>query len=182
MYFLFEINNVKKSTNKNKLEIIKGTIAEKYQPILKTLVIKMYENITDNINEEIIMGKNNINDSKIINFIMLAFSKPKILKTKFWYTLSFPITLTALDITISPIKITKPEINILAINNLLKKSFVLFIYSVKLIYVIVGNFFNRLLRFTKSSFLNFIVDINSWGIFDAYLGLNIIAKLMFRSL
>ena len=29
------------------------------------------------------MGKNNINDSKIINFIMLAFSKPKILKTKF---------------------------------------------------------------------------------------------------
>ena len=51
MYFLFEINNVKKSTNKNKLEIIKGTIAEKYQPILKTLVIKMYENIID-IKEE----------------------------------------------------------------------------------------------------------------------------------
>ena len=46
-------------------------------------IVKMYENIIDNINEEIIMGKNNINDSKIINFIMLAFSKPKILKTKF---------------------------------------------------------------------------------------------------
>ena len=182
MYFLFEINSVKKSTNKNKLEIIKGTTGEKCQVILKKLVMKIYENVIENINEEIIMGKNSINDSNIINFIMLDFSKPKILKTRFWYTFSFPITLTALDITISPIKITKPEIKILAINNLLKNSFVLFIYSSNLMYVIVGNFFNRPLRFTKSSFLNFIVDINSWGIFDAYLGLNNIAKLMFRSL
>ena len=83
MYFLFEINNVNKSTNKNKLEIIKGTIEEKCQLILKKFVIKMYENIIENINEEIIMGKNSINDSKIINFIMLDFSKPKILKTRF---------------------------------------------------------------------------------------------------
>ena len=45
MYFLFEINNVNKSTNKNKLEIIKGTIAEKYQLILKTLVIQKYMKI-----------------------------------------------------------------------------------------------------------------------------------------
>ena len=83
MYFLFEINSVKKSINKNKLEIIRGTIAEKYQVILKKLVIKIYENVIENINEEIIMGKNSINDSKIINFIMLDFSKPKILKTRF---------------------------------------------------------------------------------------------------
>ena len=31
MYFLFETNNVVTSTNKNKLDIIKGTLKEKYQ-------------------------------------------------------------------------------------------------------------------------------------------------------
>ena len=43
----------------------------------------MYENIKENINEKKIIGKNNIRDSNIINFIMLDFSKPRILKTRF---------------------------------------------------------------------------------------------------
>ena len=127
MYFLFEKNSVNTSTNKNKFEIIKGTIGEKYQLIFKKFLTKIYENEIENINEEVIIGTNRINDSKIINLIILDFSKPKILKTRFWYTLRFPITLTALDITIKPIKTTTPEIKILTINNLLKKSFVFFI-------------------------------------------------------
>lgn len=127
MYFLFEKNSVNTSTNKNKFEIIKGTIGEKYQLIFKKFLTKIYENEIENINEEVIIGINRINDSKIINLIILDFSKPKILKTRFWYTLRFPITLTALDITIKPIKTTTPEIKILTINNLLKKSFVFFI-------------------------------------------------------
>ena len=127
MYFLLEKNNVNKSTNKNKLERIKGTIGEKYQLIFKKFLTKIYENEIENINEEVIIGINRINDSKIINLIILDFSKPKILKTRFWYTLRFPITLTALDITIKPIKTTTPEIKILTINKLLKKSFVFFI-------------------------------------------------------
>lgn len=127
MYFLFEKNSVNTSTNKNKFEIIKGTIGEKYQLIFKKFLTKIYENEIENINEEVIIGINRINDSKIINLIILDFSKPKILKTRFWYTLRFPITLTALDITIKPINTTTPEIKILTINNLLKKSFVFFI-------------------------------------------------------
>ena len=127
MYFLFEKNSVNTSTNKNKFEIIKGTVGEKYQLIFKKFLTKIYENEIENINEEVIIGINRINDSKIINLIILDFSKPKILKTRFWYTLRFPITLTALDITIKPIKTTTPEIKILTINNLLKKSFVFFI-------------------------------------------------------
>jgi len=127
MYFLFEKNSVNTSTNKNKFEIIKGTTGEKYQLIFKKFLTKIYENEIENINEEVIIGINRINDSKIINLIILDFSKPKILKTRFWYTLRFPITLTALDITIKPIKTTTPEIKILTINNLLKKSFVFFI-------------------------------------------------------
>lgn len=127
MYFLFEKNSVNTSTNKNKFEIIKGTIGEKYQLIFKKFLTKIYENEIENINEEVIIGINRINDSKIINLIILDFSKPKILKTRFWYTLRFPITFTALDITIKPIKTTTPEIKILTINNLLKKSFVFFI-------------------------------------------------------
>ena len=127
MYFLFEKNSVNTSTNKNKFEIIKGTAGEKYQLIFKKFLTKIYENEIENISEEIIIGINRINDSKIINLIILDFSKPKILKTRFWYTLRFPITLTALDITIKPIKTTTPEIKILTMNNLLKKSFVFFI-------------------------------------------------------
>ena len=127
MYFLFEKNSVNTSTNKNKFEIIKGTIGEKYQLIFRKFLTKIYENEMENINEEVIIGINRINDSKIINLIILDFSKPKILKTRFWYTFRFPITLTALDITIKPIKTTTPEIKILTINNLLKKSFVFFI-------------------------------------------------------
>ena len=127
MYFLFEKNSVNTSTNKNKFEIIKGTIGEKYQLIFRKFLTKIYENEMENINEEVIIGINRINDSKIINLIILDFSKPKILKTRFWYTFRFPITLTAFDITIKPIKTTTPEIKILTINNLLKKSFVFFI-------------------------------------------------------
>ena len=127
MYFLFEKNSVNTSTNKNKFEIIKGTAGEKYQLIFKKFLTKIYENEIENINEEVIIGINRINDSKIINLIIFDFSKPKILKTRFWYTLRFPITLTALDITIKPINTTTPEIKILTINNLLKKSFVFFI-------------------------------------------------------
>ena len=127
MYFLFEKNSVNTSTNKNKFEIIKGTAGEKYQLIFKKFLTKIYENEIENINEEVIIGINRINDSKIINLIILDFSKPKILKTRFWYTLRFPITLTAFEITINPMKTTIPEIKILTINNLLKKSFVFFI-------------------------------------------------------
>ena len=83
MYFLFEKNSVITSTNKNKFEIIKGTIGEKYQLIFKKFLTKIYENEIENINEEAIIGINRINDSKIINFIILDFSKPKILKTRF---------------------------------------------------------------------------------------------------
>ena len=80
----------------------------------------------ENSKEDIIMGINKIKDSKIINLIIFNFSKPKILKTRFLQTFKLPITLTALDITISPIKTTIADIKMLAINNLLKKSFVLF--------------------------------------------------------
>ena len=127
MYFLLEKNNVNKSTNKNKLERIKGTIGEKYQLIFKKFFTKIYENEIENINDEVIIGTKSINDSKIISLIILDFSKPKILKTRFWYTFRFPITLTAFEITINPMKTTIPEIKILTINNLLKKSFVFFI-------------------------------------------------------
>ena len=37
-------------------------------------------------------------------------------------------------------------------------------------------------RFINSLFLNLTVDKNSWGIFNAYFGLNKIAKLIFKSL
>ena len=133
MYFLFENNNVTTNTNKNKLEIIKGTVKEKYQLILKKFIIKKYENTIENANEEMIIGMNKIKDSNIINLIIFDFSRPRILKTIFWYTFRFPITLTALEITISPIRITKPEINMLTINNLFRKLFVLFMYSDTLI-------------------------------------------------
>ena len=83
MYFLFEKNSVSASTNKNKFEIIKGTIGEKYQLIFKKFLTKIYENEIENINEEVIIGINRINDSKIINLMILDFSKPKILKTRF---------------------------------------------------------------------------------------------------
>ena len=56
MYFLFETNNVNTNTSKNKQEITKGTIEEKYQLILKKPVIKKYENVIENINEDMIMG------------------------------------------------------------------------------------------------------------------------------
>ena len=82
-YFLFETNNVISNTNKNKIEIINGIIKEKYQLILKKFTIKKYENEIEKANEDIIIGINRINDSKIINLKIFDFSKPKILKTRF---------------------------------------------------------------------------------------------------
>jgi hypothetical protein len=58
-------------------------VNEEYQSILKTAVIKIYENVTENINEEKIIGINSIIDSKIINLKNLDLSKPKILRTRF---------------------------------------------------------------------------------------------------
>ena len=63
--------------------MVKGMISEEYQSILKTVVIKIYENVTENINEEKIIGINSIIDSKIINLKNLDLSKPKILRTRF---------------------------------------------------------------------------------------------------
>ena len=51
--------------------------------MLKIFVMKKYENIRENIKEVIIIGMNNIKDSRIINFKIFEFSKPRILKTKF---------------------------------------------------------------------------------------------------
>ena len=116
------------------------------------------------------MGINSIRDSKIINLIIFDFSKPRILKTRFWYNFKFPITLTAFEITISPIIITTQEIKMLTTNNLFKNNFVLLIYSDTLIYVIVGSCVIKLLKLTNSTLLNFTVDKNSWGIFEAYFG------------
>ena len=45
--------------------------------------MKKYENITENIKEDMIIGTNNIKDSKIINLKIFELSKPRILKTKF---------------------------------------------------------------------------------------------------
>ena len=83
MYFLFENNNVTTNTNKNKLEIIKGTVKEKYQLILKKFIIKKQENAIENTNEEMIIGINKIKDSNIINLIIFDLSRPRILKTIF---------------------------------------------------------------------------------------------------
>ena len=83
IYFLLEISSVIISTIRNKLEIIKGTCKEKYQLKLKKVVMKKYENITENIKEDMIIGTNNIKDSKIINLKIFELSKPRILKTKF---------------------------------------------------------------------------------------------------
>ena len=59
---------------------------------------------------------NSISDEKTICF----FEKPKILKTKFWYSLTFPWTIIALEITINPIIIVTAEIKVTAINTLFK--------------------------------------------------------------
>ena len=75
MYFLFENNNVTTNTNKNKLEIIKGTVKEKYQLILKKFIIKKQENAIENTNEEMIIGINKIKDSNIINLIIFYIIK-----------------------------------------------------------------------------------------------------------
>ena len=81
---LFENNKVKTSANKNRIEIINGTRKEKEKSILKISVTKIYANIIANIKDARIIGKNIIKDSNIINLIVLDFSNPKIIKTKFW--------------------------------------------------------------------------------------------------
>ena len=83
-YFLFESNRVKNRDNKNKLEIIKGTYIEKYQFMERKFIIKNFEIINENNNDENIVGINNINVSNITNIIILNFPKPRIVKTKFW--------------------------------------------------------------------------------------------------
>ena len=81
---LFENNKVKTSANKNRIEIINGTRKETEKSILKISVTKIYANIIANIKDARIIGKNIIKDSNIINLIVLDFSNPKIIKTKFW--------------------------------------------------------------------------------------------------
>ena len=80
---LFENNKVKTSANKNRIEIINGTRKETEKSILKISVTKIYANIIANIKDARIIGKNIIKDSNIINLIVLDFSNPKIIKTKF---------------------------------------------------------------------------------------------------
>ena len=57
---------------------------------------------------------NSISDERIISF----FEKPKILKTKFCYSLTLPWTIIALEITIKPITIVTADIKVTAINTL----------------------------------------------------------------
>lgn len=83
IYFQFENSNAIISTSRNKIEIIKGTVNEKYQLMSKIFVTKKYENTRENIKEGIIIGMNNSKDSRIINLKILEFPKPRILKTKF---------------------------------------------------------------------------------------------------
>ena len=63
--------------------MISRTEKEKYQRISKKFITKKYENATENIKEVRIIGIKSIKDSKINNFTMFDFSKPKILKTRF---------------------------------------------------------------------------------------------------
>ena len=63
--------------------MIKITDNGKYQSIPKKFVTKQQENIIENISEEIIIGINNIRDSKTINLKASNFPKPKILNTRF---------------------------------------------------------------------------------------------------
>ena len=63
--------------------MISRTEKEKYQRISKKFITKKYENTTENIKEVRIIGIKSIKDSKINNFTMFDFSKPKILKTRF---------------------------------------------------------------------------------------------------
>ena len=52
------------STSRNKIEIIKGTVNEKYQLMSKIFVTKKYENTRENIKEGIIIGMNNSKEFK----------------------------------------------------------------------------------------------------------------------
>ena len=61
---------------------------------------------------------NSIREDKITSFL----ENPKILKTKFWYSFTFPCTIIALEITINPIIIVTAEIRVTAINTLFKTS------------------------------------------------------------
>ena len=65
---------------------------------------------------------NSISEEKTISFL----EKPKILKTKFWYSLTFPWTIIALDITIKPMTIVTVEITITAMKTLFKTLVTLF--------------------------------------------------------
>ena len=64
IYFLFETNNVKTRTNKNKMGIVKAITIEKCQSMLKNIDIKKYENVIENNKDDMIIGTNIIKDSK----------------------------------------------------------------------------------------------------------------------
>ena len=50
----------------------------------RKFIIKIFEIIKENNNDENIVGINSINDSNTINLMILDFPKPRIVKTKFW--------------------------------------------------------------------------------------------------
>ena len=60
--------------------------------------------------------KNSIIEDKITSL----FVKPIILKTKFWYSLTLPCTMIALEITINPMIMVTADINVTAIKTLFK--------------------------------------------------------------
>ena len=78
------MNRVSTNTERKELETNKGTLRAKYQLILKIFVMKIKENEVANNNEKKIMGINKTSDSNKIRIVMLDFSKPRILKTRFW--------------------------------------------------------------------------------------------------
>ena len=69
-YFRFDINNVSTNTAKDNKDIKKIIFKEKYQSILKKLVIKIYESKKEKNNENKIMGTKIIKDSNSINLII----------------------------------------------------------------------------------------------------------------
>tara|TARA_B100000886_G_scaffold185850_1_gene127496 strand:+ start:1856 stop:2092 length:237 start_codon:yes stop_codon:yes gene_type:complete len=78
------MNRVSTNTERKELETNKRTLRLKYQLILNIFVMKIKENKVANNNEKKIMGINKTNDSNKIRIVMLDFSKPRILKTRFW--------------------------------------------------------------------------------------------------
>ena len=72
----------------------------------------MYDKTDENISAKKIIGTKIAINSIIKTVKRFKLFKPKILKTRFWYTFSCPTTFRAFDITKSPIIITILEIEI----------------------------------------------------------------------